>query len=440
MAALEACATLPTMSNGPGAITALAAAVRANDAPLVARVLAESPELAGHLDEPMPGEGFGATPLLGAVHHGNRDMVESLLRAGADINARSHWWAGSFGVLDHDGPLVDYLIARGANVNVHAASRLGMLDRLEALISADPGLVTARGGDGQTPLHVASSAAVAQYLLEHGADIDARCIDHESTPAQYMVRDRQPVASYLVERGAATDLLLLSALGNLERVTSHLDANPDAIFIRVSDEFFPRKDSRSAGSIYNWTLGAGKGPHVAAREFGHEEVFRFLLERSPEELRFIVACEVGDEPLAREVLASRPDIARSLGPAGQRKLPDAARDENLEAVRLMLAAGWPVAARGQHGGTALHWACWHGSTELTREVLRHDPPLEITDHDFGGTPLFWAVYGSVHGWRCRTGDYAETVAMMLAAGAKPPELSDTLDATDAVRAVLQRRR
>ncbi|MBA2303206.1 MAG: ankyrin repeat domain-containing protein, partial [Acidobacteria bacterium] len=131
-----------------------------------------------------PDEPFGATPLLCAVHRNDREMVDVLHRAGADINARSDWWAGSFGVLDHDGSLTELLISRGAVVDVHAAARLGMIDRLDALVSADPALVHARGGDGQTALHFASSIAVAQWLLDHGADIDARDIDHESTPAR----------------------------------------------------------------------------------------------------------------------------------------------------------------------------------------------------------------------------------------------------------------
>src|SRR5688500_7017521 len=106
------------------ALGALGAAVRSNDAGAVARVIEASPHLASRLDEPMPDEAFGATPLLAAVHRDNREMVEVLLRAGADINARSHWWAGSFGVLDHDGGLVDFLIERGATVDAHAAARL----------------------------------------------------------------------------------------------------------------------------------------------------------------------------------------------------------------------------------------------------------------------------------------------------------------------------
>jgi ankyrin repeat protein len=428
------------MSSDLSAAGRLASAVRRNDAAGVARVLAESPELTLHLDEPMPDDAFGATPLLGAVYRGNRQIVEILLHAGADINARSRWWAGSFGVLDHDGPLAALLIERGATVDVHAASRRGMLDTLEALVPADPGLVNARGGDGQTPLHVAASVPVARYLLDHGADIDARDIDHESTPAQYLIRDHPDVARYLVERGCRTDILLAAALGDLERVARHLDADPDAIRTAVTEKFFPKQDPRSGGHIYNWTLGSGKTAHAVAREFGHDGAFELLMARSPETLKLAVTCEIGDEPAVQALLARNPSLAGTLTPDEQRKLPDAARDDNGTALRLMLTAGWPIDARGQHGGTALHWAAWNGNAALTRDLLRHRPSLELTDHDHGGTPLGWAVYGSVHGWRCKTGDYAGTVALLLEAGAQPPTVTTDSEVSDAVRAVLQRGR
>jgi len=41
-------------------------------------------------------------------------------------------------------------------------------------------LVHARGGDGQTPLHFASTVEIAEFLLAHGAAIDARDVDHEA--------------------------------------------------------------------------------------------------------------------------------------------------------------------------------------------------------------------------------------------------------------------
>jgi len=102
----------------------------------------------------------------------------------------------------------------------------------------------------------------------------------------------------------------------------------------------------------------------------------------------------------------------------------------------MLASGLPVDALGQHCATPLHWASFHGNAEMAREILRYQPPLELTDADFNATPLGWAIHGSVHGWHCRTGDYAGTVEALLNAGAKiPPKVKG---GSEAVRAVLRR--
>src|SRR5205814_10089283 len=94
-----------------------------------------------------------------------------------------------------------------------------------------------------------------------------------------------------------------------------------------------------------------------------------------------------------------------------------------------------VDARGQHGGTPLHWAAFHGNAEMVQEILRYHPALELTDRDFKATPLGWAIHGSEHGWHCRTGHYAGTVEALLQAGAKLPE---KVEGTDVVKAVLHR--
>jgi len=58
------------------------------------------------------------------------------------------------------------------------------------------------GGPGQQPLHEAKTVAIAEFLLDRGAGVDVRCIDHQSTPAQYA----------LVGLALATFFLLLLAL------------------------------------------------------------------------------------------------------------------------------------------------------------------------------------------------------------------------------------
>ena len=146
------------------------------------------------IDEPLPNYSFDTPAIVAAVGKQNRDMIDALLDFGANINQRTRWWAGGFGVLDSANPeLAAYLISRGATVDIHAAARLNMPDRVRALLASDPQLVHARGGDGQLPLHFAATVEIAAILLDAGADIDARDIDHESTAAQYMASD--PAAS-----------------------------------------------------------------------------------------------------------------------------------------------------------------------------------------------------------------------------------------------------
>src|SRR6185312_360847 len=424
----------------------LKAAVCDSDAPRVRDVLERYPELREKIDDPLPNYAFGQQALFAAVQRSDRATIDVLLRAGADIRKRTEWWAGGFGVLDDCDPnLAEFLIERGAVLDAHSAARLGMMPKLRELVAENPGVVRARGGDGQTPLHFASTVEVAKFLLENDADIDARDVDHESTPAQYMLRveqrrhyprDRQDVARYLVSRGCRTDILMAAALGEMDLVQRHLDRDPGCIRMRVSEEWFPKQDPRAGGTIYIWKLGAHRTAHSVARGFGHEEVFQLLLARTPEDLKLALACELGDDAVFHEFLSKHPEAVRTLSEADKRKLPDAAQNNNTKAVRLMLEAGWPVDAPGEMGATALHWAGFNGNAEMTREILRFHPALELKSREYAGTPLGWALYGSGNGWHRETGDFVGTVRAMLEAGAMLSPHAEELEPSDAVLEML----
>src|SRR5258705_525537 len=223
-------------------------------------------------------------------------------------------------------------------------------EHVESLLleTADPKLGHARGGDGQTPLHFASTVQIAEYLLEHGAEIDARDVDHESTPAQWMIRERQEVARYLVRRGCKTDILMAAALGELELIGKHLDDDPECIHMRVSNEYFRMINLKAGGTTYQWTLRWYVSPHHVARQFGHEDAFRLLIERSPQNVRLIAACWSADEAAVKKLLAENSRLVAKLSEAYRRQIAHAARNNNLAAVRIMLAAGLPVDEVGQH--------------------------------------------------------------------------------------------
>lgn len=391
--------------------------ILADDQSQARQWLAAHPELHAHINDPVaPFD----SPLIIWVR--SNAMLDLLCAAGADLNARSRWWAGGFGLLDQASPAVaGYAIERGATVDVHAAARLGRLEALRELVAADPARVRARGGDGQTPLHFARTIAVAEFLLAQGAELDARDVDHESTAAQYMVRDRPEVCRYLVQRGCQTDLFLAAALGEAALVQRHLASDPASVGARVNEDYFPKHNPRSGGTIYQWVLGRHVLAHDVARQFGQAGIYRLLMEHSPVAVQLAAACSAGDEVTVQTLIDGHSGALAVFANTQARDLVYAAYNNQTATVRLLLRLGLAVATGGPDGATALHWAAFHGNAVMTRELLARHAPLEVIESEHHATPLGWATYGSEHGWHRRTGDFPATVELLLAAGARTPD-------------------
>lgn len=254
------------------------AAVKAGDIDGVRALLQAHPDVVQRINEPL--FDFKQTAAHAAAR--NLPLLDLLIAHGADLNIRSSWEQGGFGILESVTPeQAAPLIARGARVDVWAAANLGMLDELKALLDADPALVNAGGGDGKRPLHYAKSVEIATLLLDRGADIDALDDDHSSTPAQYLVSDAPEVCKFLLQRGARSDLLMAAALGDVARVARHLDENPAAIAMRVSRDWFPMIDTApNGGHIYQWVLGFHVSAFDLARKHGHQAVLDVLTARA----------------------------------------------------------------------------------------------------------------------------------------------------------------
>ncbi|HEY6852567.1 MAG TPA: ankyrin repeat domain-containing protein [Terracidiphilus sp.] len=431
-------------------VDALSAAIKANNASLVREVLTRQPSLKSRINEPLPNYPFDAPAIIAAVHQENHEMIDALLDAGANINERTRWWAGGFGVLDSaSAKLAEYLIRRGATVDIHAAARLGMIDRIRELLALDPSLVHARGGDGQLPLHFAATVEIAALLLDHGADIEARDIDHESTAAQYMVCTRQhmewrepyrhDVVSFLIARGAKPDILMASALGDLALVERILNHDPETIRTTVRERDFPKQNPESGGSIYHYGFGITKSPHMIAIQFGHTAVFELLMQRSPPWLRLINATEVGEEASVQRILADHPQLFQRLSDNAARRIIGTAIRNNARAIELLLEGGWPSKAALENNQTALHYAAWHGNIAMVRALLKHNAPVHILETEHGGSPLAWALHGSLHSWERDKGDYPGVTRALLAAGAEIPKPEHELEASEEVLEILAQR-
>ena len=418
-------------------IELFAAAVQEGDLDAVRHRLETHSELRARINEPL----FAFQQTAAHIAAGNLAMLDILLAHGAELNVRSSWDKGGFGILETVAPeQAAPLIARGATIDVWAAANLGMGDELRSLIETEPALVNAKGGDGKRPLHYARTVEIARFLLERGAEIDALDDDHGSTPAQHLVGDRPDVCRFLLSRGARSDLLMAAALGDLDRVRRHLDDDPGAIAMRVDRDWFPMVDTaRNGGHIYQWTLGFHVSAFEIARKRGHGDVLGLLLERAGPLERLLDALWRGDGAAADAVLAAAPALVDRASERALRAVADAARNNNAAAVEAMLARGFPVTARSQHGAMPLHWAAFHGNPEMLRGVLERDPPLKACDLEFKGTAVGWLIQGALGGWRgMSTGRHDDCARLLLDAGAHVDEAS-LPTGNDALDAVLRER-
>jgi ankyrin repeat protein len=345
----------------------------------------------------------------------NEAMLAVLIAGGADISLKSDWENGPYTVLDNASEdTTRYLLGRGATLTPNVAARLGWIDELRALVDADGALVHARGGDGQQPLHEAKTVAIADFLLDRGAGIDVRCIDHQSTPAQYALVDRPDVCRRLLERGATPDIFMAARLGDVALATRLIDADPECVAARINA---PGYAVVPPFSTYCWTLGFGLSPQEVALKFEHRDVYDVLVARSPSRVRFMNALLIGDERDARAVLAEHPSVLTSMTREEHGHLAYAIFHARFDAAELMLRLGFDPAAPGVDGGTALHAASWLGNVRMVELLLAHGGvPVSTKDPTHHGTPLGWAAFGSVHR-RAAGADYPAVAERLVAAGA-----------------------
>jgi uncharacterized protein len=135
---------------------------------------------------------IGVRPDLASVR--GPDGISAILRA----RYHGHAW------------IAERLADAVAELDVFEAAALGRADRVEEIVSADPGLVRAEAADGFTALHLAAffgQLEVAAVLLEHGAAVGVQAGNPSRVQPLHSAAagGHAAIAGLLLERGADPD-------------------------------------------------------------------------------------------------------------------------------------------------------------------------------------------------------------------------------------------
>lgn len=364
-------------------------AVNKGDANHVKSLLADNEELLEYIDEPW--FAFDSPAVVFAASMVNRPLVEVLLEAGADINAKSSWWAGETTALQHasgamlgyNRELAEYLIERGAIIDAHAAAGLDMFETLEDLIRDDPEVVNAPGCDSMSPLHFAATPRIAELLLKHGADINLRDRDHWGTAAQWTMRRRPEVCKYLLDKGAEGDVVLYCVMGYVERAKQELHKNPELLRLRINmnaPEGYiipPLKPSKSK----NEQIEGVPGGHVYVYQVGPTMPLLEIALQSKQPAIVDLLIDLGYEINLRDWY-----VLVGQGPK---------RFDVL--LKGFIAKGRDINALQKHRRgmwSPLHWVAQRGLTNGVACLLANGANPNITD-DKGQTPLHFIAQKGV---------------------------------------------
>jgi ankyrin repeat protein len=294
---------------------------------------------------------FGAPCLnLAGGFRRNFEMVELLLELGADPNQKSDWWAGPWSPalisLNYgDNKMSEFLVSRGAEIDIHLASGLAKLDALAAILDKGPSQLHARGGDGCMPLHFAGSPDVVDFLLARGADIEARDVDHYSTPVQWLCTRCPPSARHLYERGATPDIISASACGSIATVKKLVERNPAVLQQKINATIFP-PGPHDVSNIMFFSIGENATPLHAAASGRQIEMIKFLV-------------------------SSGLDVNSTGGYDECTALHIAAWNDYDEVARTLIEAGADIEKESGkiHRNTPLGWAIVAGSINVARRLI-----------------------------------------------------------------------
>jgi ankyrin repeat protein len=293
----------PVERQTSAAVQRLVEAIAAHDSAGVKKMVAGDSALARSAD------GAGSTALMHAAASGTVTIMQMLVDAGADVNAKNsraatalHWAAG-------DEAKVKLLLLNGAAVN-------------------------ARTVEGRTPLYAAATmpggTASVRHLLEAGADVNAATLIG-ATPLFPAVNVSAEMTKLLLDKGADANRATLSG---------------------VTPILFTRD-----AAVVQLLLGHGADVHARSKVG---------------ETALMDAAARGDLAAAR-LLVERGAEVNAADHRGYTPLIFAAHYDGdaVELVRLLLARGADIHAKAD-GETALSLAARRGETEVTK-VLRAAP-------------------------------------------------------------------
>nr|AAH61450.1 Kinase D-interacting substrate of 220b [Danio rerio] len=371
----------------------------------------------------------GQTPLMLASEQGSLEIVQELIRRGANVNLDDVdcWSALISAAKEGHVEVVKELLENSAYIEhrdmggwtaLTWASYKGRVEVATVLLENGANPNTTGQQYSVYPIIWAAGrghAEIVKLLLEHGAKVN--CSDkYGTTPLIWAARKgHYDCVMHLLENGADVDqegansmtaLIVAVKGGYTEVVKELLKRNPNvnmtdkdgntALMIAAKEGYTEIvQDLLDAGTYVNIPDRSGDTVLIGAVRGGHVEIVRALLHKYADidirgqenKTALYWAVEKGNATMVRDILQCNPDTETTTKDS-ETPLIKATKMRSIEVVELLLDKGAKVSAVDKRGDTPLHIAIRGRSRRLAELLLRNpkDGRLLYRPNKAGETP------------------------------------------------------
>jgi ankyrin repeat protein len=378
------------------------------------------------------------SPVAAAANRRATARVRQLLKTGADVNAAQgdgmtalHWAsargdASQVSMLVYAGARLEAATRNGNYTPLHLAARGGRVATLKALLKAGADAKAATTAGGTTALHFAAgmgSTESIQALIDAGVPVDVRESAWGQTPLMWAANyDRVDAVKLLLAKGA--DIKAISKVENVPERERADAASRSLRNRRVQALAQAEQPVGGRGAPPAGGRGAGAPP---ARGGGEPAQAATPATPRPESTASATRPDSTRQ-------AARPDSASSTDQGGQRGYPaPAAASKTQEPATQAGRSGAAGAGRGGRGGggaeralsygelvgskgglTPLLFAAREGNMETVKILLAAGAPIgQASEGDHTSPMLMAAING-----------HFDIAKLLLERGASPNQMSD----------------
>jgi ankyrin repeat protein len=343
----------------------------------------------------------GQTSLMVVARTGRLDAARLLLKYGAKVNAVERWrgqTALMWAVAQKQPAMVAELVKAGADVNARST-----VNNWERQVTAEPRAIYRPAG-GLTPLlYAAREGCVecARLLVDAGAEINLADPEKISPLLMAVMNGQWDTAQYLIKKGANPDQWDFWGRAPLYAAVD-LNTIP-----RGGRPDWPSLDETTPLQVVEMLLAAGANPNAQLklsppfRNIGNDRGLDGMLTTGATPL--LRAAKALDAPAIAALLAKGGDISlansRGITPimaaAGLGSvdadtrgfyLSEDTQQRSIESLKLLIKAGGDINSKDSRGLTPLHEAARWGWNDVVQFLVANGADLNAKDNR-GNTPI-----------------------------------------------------